>query len=711
MSSVHAKIDGRCQTKRSLPPLVHGKASPVDGKPSRLPTPTSLATIEFDDDDDDCSTSSVASSLSELPQAPSPGWGSPPQMNDKPESASRRPASGSPMKPDSGNRQPISESSLESGAFRGQISDSCQVGDSCFRRQVSESCQVANASFRRQVSESCEELDTGFRRLISSQMSDGGSLRQISEARALPDTGFRRQISESVQVVDTGLRRQISAPSSKPDAGFRRQISAPIQVSVADVCSKKIQSEVPKAIISHILREKAGATEAAAPTSGVIAVSGPGDFRKAFQEDSPSFILVDSREESCALAFKMLRSQEANIAVAVILVLLEPEKSLGQPLSDKVPDFITNGADDVLVAPAQLAQSSQMGVLISVSVAKARTSRQHRVNLTKQLRDYRHQCHEFFWKEAHVDVPTFPQVKQHLTEINDKRVGDTDLTKKLGEGQFGSVHLWQRGKESGAVKVIAKRRLRSLDEVLQLAVEFDCLRKLQHENVVKARAIVHGMQNMYLFMEMAGTISLFQTIQSAGGGLPSARAADIFIQISTGLAYAHGVCVSHGDLKPENVVMSNDGCAKLVDFGLAVDFHECVPALDFPRGTMPFMAPELMSLKQQWDPPAADIWSVGVILLEMLCGNHSYVNLLGWKGKDLMRDTQLARRADETIAFFAADETEARGNALASVRDLCKETPSPLVIQVLGDMLQIAPEDRLAAVDIVKRVGEVVALL
>lgn len=502
----------------------------------------------------------------------------------------------------------------------------------------------------------------------------------------------------------------VQAPQNdRPTSSFRRQMSAPSKVSVVDV----IRNQVPNALVVSInqgdklnpmMRSVSSGAERP-PTGNLVSVEGSADFGKAFREGVPSFILADGRDESASLTNQLLTTRTASVASAVIVVFLEKEAAImDKPAKSKVQSFIENGADDVMLMPSSI---SQLPVMISVSLTKAEMSRKKTVNLTKQVRDYRRQCHGLFWGIGHEIVPELPHVKPQLIEVKGKRVGDIALQQKLGEGEFGAVHVWNRGEENGAVKVISKRGIRSLDEVLQLTTEYGVLKKLNHPNVVKVRNLVHGMQNMYLFMEMGGSSNLFKYIRSEGARcLPWFQASDIFLQIADGLAHCHTNQVAHCDLKPENIVITGDGCAKLVDFGLAVDLTTEIPVLSAPRGTMPFMAPEIMCRSETWDPAAADVWSLGIIYMEMLCGSQAYVKLVGWQGKDLMNVRELPTRADDLKACFARDETEAHTRTLERIAGLCSDTPPKFVIELLGDMLVIGPQDRILAKDAVQRLEE-----
>jgi len=455
-----------------------------------------------------------------------------------------------------------------------------------------------------------------------------------------------------------------------------------------------IVKEVPNALVAHV---HDGRT---CESSDLISIGSSLDFGKAFRGNLPSFILVDSCEQSAALAIGLLRSRGGQSEGPVIVVLLEQDATVDfVQIVEKVPDLVNSGADDVIMIPTG---TTNFKFSILVSLAKAKASRNQRIQFANQIRASRKQCNRLFWEIADEIVENFPKIQPQLHEIPEKRVGPMNLVGKLGEGAFGCVYKWEDRvrNTSGAVKVFAKSQVASASHAMQIATELTLLQRCTHENVVKFFGAGHGMRCVYLFMEMGGDRNLFQVIRAEGApGLPWARAGAFFSQIAAGVAHCHKMRVAHCDLKPENIVISETGCAKIIDFGQAVDLAGDVAALQSPLGTMPFTAPEIMCLCPDWMPAPADVWSLAVIVVEMLGGNHSFVHLLGWQvlGKDLTNLSKLVLRADDLQAFFAKDETNGHAKALMAISGLCHELPPPPVMELLGNMLEFMPEDRILA--------------
>lgn len=467
-------------------------------------------------------------------------------------------------------------------------------------------------------------------------------------------------------------------------------------MSLQDVYDSIVR-EVPEALVAHVHDGQTGTA------SNVISIASPGDFNKGFTSGVPSFIIVDSCQRSANLAIDMLSKQAGRMNDAVILVLLvhHATKDFDHFIKKVVPAFMANGADDVILVQ----HSTKMSLLVEASLAKAGVKRTERSTLENRFQASMDQVNSLFWNIAHQVLPDFPQMQPELIENRDKRVDNMAFVQKLGEGQFSSVYKWEHcvSQSGGAVKVFPKENVPSADHALQMATEFAMLHRLKnHPCVVKLRTVLHGKQSIYLFMEMAGTRNLFQFIRAAKGstGLSWPLGAGIISQIATGVAHCHKMKVAHCDLETKNIVISDSGCAKIVDFGQAVDLMECVAPLNGILGTMPFIAPEILWGCSDWNPSAADIWSFAVIILEILGGNGAFVRLLGWEDKDLMNVAGVTRRAIELRTFFA--EEEGHGHLL-HIYDLCRVPPPSHVMQMLGEMLAVIPEKRIVAESIVER--------
>src|SRR5204863_7248170 len=109
------------------------------------------------------------------------------------------------------------------------------------------------------------------------------------------------------------------------------------------------------------------------------------------------------------------------------------------------------------------------------------------------------------------------------------------------------------------------------------------------------------------------------------GPLPARRAAELALEIAEGLAFAHENGLVHRDVKPQNVLLTPDGNAKVTDFGIArsLDVEHGVTQTGTVLGTSEYLAPEQASGKPV--SPATDVYSLGVVLWELLAGDVPFV--------------------------------------------------------------------------------------
>merc|ERR1740129_2146604 len=125
-------------------------------------------------------------------------------------------------------------------------------------------------------------------------------------------------------------------------------------------------------------------------------------------------------------------------------------------------------------------------------------------------------------------------------------------------------------------------------------------------------------ERIYFFMDLAEGQELFDFIKSRQQRPVAEEAIRLISKsILSALAHCHGHGTCHRDVKPENIIVQKDYSAKLVDFGCACPRHQ--PQGSRCIGTLPFIAPERLS-GQSRDGAPADVWSFGVVILEMKFG-------------------------------------------------------------------------------------------
>ncbi|GAB4438806.1 MAG: hypothetical protein Kow00120_06580 [Anaerolineae bacterium] len=163
--------------------------------------------------------------------------------------------------------------------------------------------------------------------------------------------------------------------------------------------------------------------------------------------------------------------------------------------------------------------------------------------------------------------------------------------------------------------------------------------RLAHPNIVTVHDVGQDRNTHYIVMEFVEGKDLKRLIREEGP-FSIDRALDIAIQICAGVGYAHRADLVHADVKPQNVLVTDDGTVKVTDFGIAQAFSYSAPG---ERQAVVWGSPHYFSPEQaQGEPPtpAADVYAIGVVLFEMLTGE------LPFKGKD-HRELALAHIREE----------------------------------------------------------------
>lgn len=246
------------------------------------------------------------------------------------------------------------------------------------------------------------------------------------------------------------------------------------------------------------------------------------------------------------------------------------------------------------------------------------------------------------------------------------------LENSIGEGGMARVYLGVDTllRRRVAIKVLREQYAADEDFVRRFYQEAESAAKLSHPNIVNTYDVGREGDLYYIVMELVDGPSLAE-ILAADAKLPEPVAIDYMVQVCTGLAYAHRQGLLHRDIKPANILVTKDDVAKLSDFGIARAISQHTMALTTPglvMGSIYYISPEQAQGHELHE--ASDLYSVGVVLYQMLTGSLPYTG-----------DSPI------TVALKHI------GDPVPTI-DTAKYGVSPALASIVNRLLQKAPEHR-----------------
>ncbi|MCX7606593.1 MAG: serine/threonine protein kinase [Bacteroidia bacterium] len=205
-----------------------------------------------------------------------------------------------------------------------------------------------------------------------------------------------------------------------------------------------------------------------------------------------------------------------------------------------------------------------------------------------------------------------------------------EILRTLGEGGMGVVYLalQKRIDRKVAIKAIAPYLARDPAVRQRFAAEAAVLARLNHPNIVTLYDYIEEENALYLIMEYVEGQSLSDLLKA--GPLPLELIEKYFLQVLEAFRYAHEQGIIHRDIKPANIMVASGGRIKILDFGVArlLQTDHSLTRTGMRLGTLLYMSPEQVKGEREVDA-RSDIYSLGVVLYEMLTGKPPYPVDLG----------------------------------------------------------------------------------
>jgi serine/threonine protein kinase len=212
-------------------------------------------------------------------------------------------------------------------------------------------------------------------------------------------------------------------------------------------------------------------------------------------------------------------------------------------------------------------------------------------------------------------------------------VAHYNLLEQIGEGGIGELHRARDTKvgRTVALKLVSPAIAGDPDRLRRLMQDARMMTVLSHPNIATLWEVGESDGQPYLAYEFAAGRSLLE--EAGGGPMNPRRALDLAVQIADGVADAHSAGILHGDLRPDTIIVTDKGNAKVLDFGLApwtkggmlrVSAAKNPDALP-PESSavLAYLSPE-QAIGSAVDP-RTDVFSIGTLTYEMVTGKNPFV--------------------------------------------------------------------------------------
>ena len=229
-----------------------------------------------------------------------------------------------------------------------------------------------------------------------------------------------------------------------------------------------------------------------------------------------------------------------------------------------------------------------------------------------------------------------------------------EILELIGEGGMAVVYkaLDRRLARNVAIKILRSELSDDEEFVSRFASESHAVALLSHPNIVAVYDVSHNDDVEYIVMELISGITLKQYADKKGK-INWKEVVHFSKQIASGLSHAHQRGIIHRDIKPQNIMLLQDGTIKVADFGIAALENEFSEKSGVAMGSLNYISPE--QTRGMGPDARSDIYSLGIVMYELICGQKPY------------------------NASTPAEVVVKQAEAITPVNEICSDVPNGLV--------------------------------
>ena len=262
-----------------------------------------------------------------------------------------------------------------------------------------------------------------------------------------------------------------------------------------------------------------------------------------------------------------------------------------------------------------------------------------------------------------------------------QKIGDRyEIVKSIGEGGMANVYMANDTILDRKVAIKVLRGDLSSDEkfIRRFQREALSVSNLSHQNIVEVYDVGEENGQHYIVMEFIDGKTLKQLLQKRGS-LTLTEVLDIMNQLTDGITHAHEAYIIHRDIKPQNIMIQDDGLIKITDFGIAMALNSTqLTQTNSVMGSVHYLPPEQANGKGS--TMKSDVYSLGILMYELLTGNVPFKgdNAVEIALKHLKEGIPSIRRQNPTIPQSVENivlkaTAKNQKNRYESVKDMHKD--------------------------------------